>query len=174
MGASVDGWRSASTPVDRSGPGTAGFVPYATSLVNGGYGSAAYSSAVPSASGGANSVAGFPHLGGAPQGVAPLARGTCPINGSHVPAPGGGASPPGGPGAGTGTASGGQHRKILMKLMTYDGSGSLETFLAKFSKLAEYMQWNDTDRFYHLCASLNGIAGQVLCCLLYTSPSPRD
>jgi len=49
-----------------------------------------------------------------------------------------------------------------MKLMTYDGSGSLETFLAKFSKLAEYMQWNDTDRFYHLCASLNGIAGQVL------------
>jgi len=49
-----------------------------------------------------------------------------------------------------------------MKLMTYDGSGSLETFLAKFSKLAEYMQWNDTDRYYHLCASLNGIAGQVL------------
>jgi len=49
-----------------------------------------------------------------------------------------------------------------MKLMTYDGSGSLETFLAKFSKLAEYMQWNDIDRFYHLCASLNGIAGQVL------------
>jgi len=46
--------------------------------------------------------------------------------------------------------------------MTYDGSGSLETFLVKFSKLAEYMQWNDTDRYYHLCASLNGIAGQVL------------
>jgi len=49
-----------------------------------------------------------------------------------------------------------------MKLMTYDGSGSLETFLAKFSRLAEYMQWNDTDRYYHLGASLNGIAGQVL------------
>ena len=49
-----------------------------------------------------------------------------------------------------------------MKLMTYDGSGSLETFLAKFLRLAEYMQWNDTDRYYHLCASLNGIAGQVL------------
>jgi len=49
-----------------------------------------------------------------------------------------------------------------MKLMTYDGSGSLETVLAKFSKLAEYMQWSDTDCYYHLCASLNGIAGQVL------------
>jgi len=49
-----------------------------------------------------------------------------------------------------------------MKLMTYDGSGSLETFLAKFSRLAEYMHWDDTDRYYHLCASLNGIAGQVL------------
>ena len=24
------------------------------------------------------------------------------------------------------------------------------------------MQWTDTDRYYHLCASLNGIAGQVL------------
>jgi len=142
----------------------AGFVPHAvSSLVNGGYGSPAFDSVVPNASGGAIPVAGFPDPAGAPQGVAGLARGTCPINGSHVPAPpGGGAPPPGGPGAGTGTASGGQHRKVLMKLMTYDGSGSLETFLAKFSKLAKYMQWNDTDRYYHLCASLNGIAGQVL------------
>jgi len=90
MGASVDGWHSASTPVDKSGPGTAGFVPYATSLVNGGYGSPAFSSAVPSASGGAIPIAGFPDLGGVPQGVAGLARGTCPINGSHVPAPPGG------------------------------------------------------------------------------------
>jgi len=47
-----------------------------------------------------------------------------------------------------------------MKLMTYDGSGSLETFLAKFSRLAEYMRWDDTDCYYHLCASLDGIAGQ--------------
>ena len=49
-----------------------------------------------------------------------------------------------------------------MKLMTYDGTGSLETFLAKFSRLAEYMRWDDTDRYYHLCASLDGIAGQML------------
>jgi len=49
-----------------------------------------------------------------------------------------------------------------MKLMAYDGTGSLETFLAKFSKLAEYVRWDDIDRYYHLCASLDGIAGQVL------------
>jgi len=100
----------------------AGFVPHAvSSLVNGGYGSPAFGSVVPNASGGAIPMAGFPDLAGAPQGVAGLARGTCPTIGSHVPAPlGGGATPPGGPGAGTGTASGGQHRKVLMKLMTVD------------------------------------------------------
>jgi len=49
-----------------------------------------------------------------------------------------------------------------MKLMTYDGTGSLETFLAKLARLAEYMRWDDTDRYYHLCASLEGTAGQVL------------
>jgi len=140
-GASVGVWHPASTPVDTSGPGMAGFVPHAvSSLVNGGYGSPAFGSVVPNASGGAIPMAGFPDLAGAPRGVTGLARGTCPVNGSHVPAPpGGGAPPPGKPGARTGTVSGGQHRKVLMKLMTYDGSGSLETFLAKFSRLAEYM-----------------------------------
>jgi len=164
VGAGVGVRHPASTPVDTSGPGMAGFVPYAaSSLVNGGYGSPAYGSAVPSVAGGAFPRAGFSDSAGAPQGVAGLARGTCPVSRSHVPAPpGGGAPTPGGPGAGTGTAHGGQHRKVLMKLMTYDGSGSLETFLAKFSRLAEYMRWNDTDRYYHLCASVNGIAGQVL------------
>jgi len=163
-GVGVGAWRAASTPVDTSGPGMAGFVPHAVSgLVNRGYGPTAFSSAVPNAPGRAIPVAGFPDPGGAPQGVAGLARGTRPVIGSRIPGPpGGGAPPPGGPGAGTGTASGGQRRKVLMKLETYDGSGSLETFLAKFSKLAEYMQWTDTDRYYHLCASLNGIAGQVL------------
>ena len=39
MGAGVDGWRLASTPVDNSGPGMAGYIPYATTdFVNGGYG----------------------------------------------------------------------------------------------------------------------------------------
>jgi len=38
----------------------------------------------------------------------------------------------------------------------------LETFLIKFQHLAAYLQWNEEDRFHHLCASLDGPAGQVL------------
>ena len=50
IGASVGVRHPASTPVDTSGPGMAGFVPFAArSLVNGGYSTPAYSSAVPSA-----------------------------------------------------------------------------------------------------------------------------
>ena len=53
-GASVGVWHPASTPVDTSGPDMAGFVPHAvSSLVNGGYGSPAFGSVVPSTSGGA-------------------------------------------------------------------------------------------------------------------------
>ena len=116
IGAGVDGWRSASTPVDNSGPGVAGFVPYATmDFVCGGYGPTDFRSAIPSVLGGAIPAAGFPDPGGAPQGIAGLARGTRPVIGSRVPAPpGGGAPPPGGPGAGIGTASSGQHRKVLI------------------------------------------------------------
>jgi len=164
IGASVGVRHPASTPVDTSGPGMAGFVPFATrSLVNGGYSTPAYSSAVPSAVGGAFHSAGFLESAGAPQGVPGLARGTCPVIGSHIPAPpGAGAPPPGGPGTGTGTANGKQVKKVLMKLMTYERTGSLETFLAKFARLAEYMKWDAMDQYYHLCASLEGIAGQVL------------
>ena len=164
IGASVGVRLPASTPVDTSGPGMAGFIPFAArSLVNGDYNSPAYSSAVPNATGGVFPRATSLESAGAPQGVPGLARGTCPVNGSHVPAPpGAGAPPPGGPGVGTGTANGKQVKKVLMKLMTYDGTSSLETFLAKFARLAEYMRWDDMDQYYHLCASLEGIVGQVL------------
>jgi len=91
VGASVGVRHPASTPVDTSRPEMAGFVPYAaSSLVSGGYGSPAYGSAVPSVAGGAFPRAGFSDSAGAPQGVAGLARGTCPVNRSHVPAPPGG------------------------------------------------------------------------------------
>jgi len=74
VGARVGIRHPASTPVDTSGPGMAGFVPHAaTSLVNGGYGFPVFGNAVPSASGGAIPVAGFPDSAGAPQGVAGLA-----------------------------------------------------------------------------------------------------
>ena len=165
IGASVGVRLPASTPVDTSGPGMAGLGPFAVrSLVSGGYGSPEYRSAVPSVVGGAFPRAGFSESARAPQGVPGLASGTCPISRSHVPnLPGAGAPVPGGPGTGTGTISSKPAKKVLMKLMTYNGSGSLETFLAKFAKLAEYMQWDDTDRYYHLCASLEGRPGTVGC-----------
>jgi len=50
----------------------------------------------------------------------------------------------------------------LVKLAPYDGTGSLETFLAKFQNIARYLEWTEEDRFFHLCASLEGTAGQVL------------
>lgn len=51
---------------------------------------------------------------------------------------------------------------VGMKLGTYDGSSSLETFLAKFENCSEYSEWTDADRLYHLRASLEGPAGQLL------------
>ena len=50
----------------------------------------------------------------------------------------------------------------LIKLQRFDGIQSLETFLLQFEQLAQYMQWGEKDRYYHLCAGLDGPAGQVL------------
>jgi len=50
----------------------------------------------------------------------------------------------------------------LIKLPQYDGTGSLDTFLMKFQHMASYLCWDDEDRFHCLCASLKGVAGQVL------------
>ena len=52
--------------------------------------------------------------------------------------------------------------KNLLKLLPYNGEESLETFLAKFDYMAKYLKWKETDKFFHLCASLEGPAGQVL------------
>ena len=49
-----------------------------------------------------------------------------------------------------------------MKLSRYDGTTSLETFLAKFTSMADYMNWDESDRYHHLCACLDGVAGQIL------------
>jgi len=53
-------------------------------------------------------------------------------------------------------------RKAQVKLMPFNGEGSLETFLAKFENMSRYLGWGESDRFYHLCSSVNGTAGQVL------------
>jgi len=52
--------------------------------------------------------------------------------------------------------------KNLLKLLPYNGEESLEMFLAKFDHMAKYLKWRDADKFFHLCASLEGPAGQVL------------
>ena len=53
-------------------------------------------------------------------------------------------------------------KRLLFKLDKYDGSTSLNTYLLQFAHLAEYLQWDEKDKFYNMCASLDGPAGQVL------------
>jgi len=62
----------------------------------------------------------------------------------------------------------------LIKPQQFDGSQSLETFLLQFEQLEEYMQWGEKARYYHLCASLDGSAGQVLWELPKTGASTAD
>jgi hypothetical protein len=50
----------------------------------------------------------------------------------------------------------------VVKLGNYDGTSSLETFLAKFKNLASYYRWNERDRVFHLRACLDGAARQIL------------
>jgi len=50
----------------------------------------------------------------------------------------------------------------MLKLQSYDGTDSLDTFLRKFHSMSQYLQWNEEDAMYHLCRSLEGAAGQVL------------
>jgi hypothetical protein len=38
----------------------------------------------------------------------------------------------------------------------------LETFLAKFRNMASYLRWGEEDQLFHLRASLEGAAGQIL------------
>ena len=50
----------------------------------------------------------------------------------------------------------------LFKLQKYNGSTCLETFLLQFKYLASYLRWKEDDKFYHMCASLEGRAGHIL------------
>jgi len=49
-----------------------------------------------------------------------------------------------------------------IRLRTFDGTGTFETFWAYFENCASYNRWNDADKLAHLKASLVGDAGQVL------------
>ena len=50
----------------------------------------------------------------------------------------------------------------LIKLQQYYGTGSFDTFLTKFQRMASYLRWDEEDMFHHLCTSLEGAVGQVL------------
>jgi hypothetical protein len=56
----------------------------------------------------------------------------------------------------------GTHFNYVVTLGNYDGTSSLETFLAKFKNLASYYRWNERDRVFHLRACLDGAAGQTV------------
>jgi hypothetical protein len=49
-----------------------------------------------------------------------------------------------------------------VKLEIYRGDSCLETFLAKFRNMASYLRWGEEDQLFHLRASLEGAAGQIL------------
>ena len=58
-----------------------------------------------------------------------------------------------------------QHKQPALphvKLGAFKGDSCLETFLAKFENLSAYVGWSARDRLFHLQASLEGAAGQVL------------
>ena len=49
-----------------------------------------------------------------------------------------------------------------VRLGMYRGESCLETFLVKFEDISSYMRWTEEDRLFHLRASLDGVAGQIL------------
>ena len=51
---------------------------------------------------------------------------------------------------------------------------SLETFLRQFSYFASYMRWEEPDKFLHMCASLEGPAGDVFRELPQVNPATHD
>ena len=53
-------------------------------------------------------------------------------------------------------------KSTVVKPDKYDGTTPLETFIAKFDNAASYCKWSESDRLYHLKASLIGQAGEVL------------
>jgi len=62
----------------------------------------------------------------------------------------------------TTSSAGNKTTRPLLKLQPFDGTGSLDTFLNRFDRMAKYLHWDKEDNFHHLCASLEGVVRQVL------------
>lgn len=54
------------------------------------------------------------------------------------------------------------HRRHRIKLRSFDGSGSFETFWAHFENCGAYNRWTEADKLAHLKAALTADAGQTL------------
>ena len=50
-----------------------------------------------------------------------------------------------------------------LKLVQFDGTKPLETFVAKFNNCSDYYRWGERERLCHLRAGLDGEAAHVLC-----------
>ena len=152
-------------PAGVSGPGTAGIVPFATkNSMGGSVGSPVVSSGVhPSVAQNTVPVAGPSGSAGVLQSVPGTVRGARPVSrAAALVARVANGSAPGRQNAGISNPARASTFKNLMKLSAYDGTGSLETFLAKFTRMDEYMKWDESNHYYHLCPCLEGAAGQVL------------
>jgi len=139
----------ASIPASFTGLGVAGIGLFPTKdSMGGSVGSPLVSLDVhPSVGSGTVAVAGPMGSAGLPPGAHGMMPGACPVSRAVAP-----------PAPTVANASSHSARKSLMKLSRYDGTTSLETFLAKFTSMADYMGWNESDRYHHLCASLDGVA----------------
>ena len=49
-----------------------------------------------------------------------------------------------------------------VKLPTFSGNTSLETFLAKFQYIARFLQWSEEEKLFHISSCLDGPAGHAL------------
>ena len=95
----------------------------------------------PSVGSGTVTVAGPLGSAGAPLGAYDMMPGACPISRTVAPP----AQTVDKPMIAVSQGSNHSARKSLMKLSRYDGTTSLETFLAKFTSMADYMNWNESD-----------------------------
>ena len=68
-------------------------------------------------------------------------------------------SPPGSPST---DAVNSRRRKDLMKPQQFDGTDSVNSFIAHFEVCAEFNDWSDRDKFYWLQWALRGRAQQVM------------
>jgi len=66
------------------------------------------------------------------------------------------------PAQASGASAESKSKRPLFKLEKYNGSTSLETYLLQFKQLTTYLQWPEEDKYYNMCASLEGPAAQVL------------